>query len=32
MEEAKAELRAVLADKKANYAQYVRDIHLPNVN
>jgi hypothetical protein len=32
MAEAKAELKALLADKKASYAQYVRDIHLPQVS
>jgi len=32
MEEAKAELKALLQDKKANYARYVRDVHLPSVS
>jgi hypothetical protein len=29
MEEAKAELKALLKDKKANYAKYVHDVHKP---
>lgn len=32
MEEAKAELKALLHDKKINYAMYVKDIHLPPVS
>lgn len=32
MEEAKAELQALLHDKKANYAQYVRDVHKPVIS
>lgn len=32
MEEAKAELKALLHDKKANYAMYVKDVHLPPVS
>lgn len=32
MEEAKEELKALLQDKKANYAKYVRDIHKPAIS
>jgi hypothetical protein len=32
MEEAKAELKALLQDKKANYAKYVHDIHKPAIS
>lgn len=32
MEEAKAELKALLHDKKVNYAMYVKDVHLPPVS
>jgi hypothetical protein len=32
MQEAKAELQALLMDKKANYARYVRDVHTPHVS
>jgi len=32
MEEAKAELKALLQDKKANYAKYVTDVHKPAVS
>ena len=31
MEEARAELKALLQDKKANYAKYVKDVHTPVV-
>ena len=32
MEEAKEELKALLIEKKTNYAQYVKDVHVPNVS
>ena len=32
MQEAKAELQALLMDKKANYARQVRDVHTPHVS
>lgn len=32
MEEAKAELKALLKDKKNNYAQYVKEVHVPSVS
>lgn len=32
MEEAKAELKDLLAEKKNNYAQYVREMHVPSVS
>jgi hypothetical protein len=31
-EEARAELKEILAEKKQNYAQYVREVHLPSVS
>jgi len=32
MDEAKAELKALLQDKKANYAKYVSDVHKPSIS
>jgi hypothetical protein len=32
MEEAKAEIKDLLTEKKLNYAQYVRDVHVPSVS